>query len=202
MLSHSVRPVAAVLAATSTVGCSKDNMVESADVVCAAGEYSCQVRTLRICNDSRTGWIEVDVCDEGTRCDVLEKTCVADAIGGTGGGGGGNSYDGQACNGKEKGVGTTLEVGSLPTCQSFPGLPPYSPHLSPIELAWSKVKALLRSAAARTYDDLGQRPRGCLAGSQPFRHPRMVPPLWLPSIRLKGALAWTILRSDSAGGTR
>ena len=33
-------------------------------------------------------------------------------------------------------------------------LPPYSPHLSPIELAWSKVKALLRSAAARTYESL------------------------------------------------
>jgi transposase len=33
-------------------------------------------------------------------------------------------------------------------------LPPYSPHLSPIELAWSKVKALLCSAAARTYEEL------------------------------------------------
>jgi len=33
-------------------------------------------------------------------------------------------------------------------------LPPYSPQLSPIQLAWSKVKACLRSAAARTYQDL------------------------------------------------
>ena len=33
-------------------------------------------------------------------------------------------------------------------------LPPYSPDLNPIELAWSKVKAILRSLAARTYEDL------------------------------------------------
>ena len=33
-------------------------------------------------------------------------------------------------------------------------LPPYSPDLNPIELAWSKVKTILRGHAARTYDDL------------------------------------------------
>jgi transposase len=33
-------------------------------------------------------------------------------------------------------------------------LPPYSPDLNPIELAWSKVKTLLRKAAARTVDAL------------------------------------------------
>ena len=33
-------------------------------------------------------------------------------------------------------------------------LPPYSPDLNPIELAFSKLKALLRKAAARTLDDL------------------------------------------------
>lgn len=33
-------------------------------------------------------------------------------------------------------------------------LPPYSPDFSPIELMWSKVKQLLRSAAARTVDAL------------------------------------------------
>src|SRR5439155_11350659 len=31
-------------------------------------------------------------------------------------------------------------------------LPPYSPDLNPIEMIWSKVKRLLRSAAARTVD--------------------------------------------------
>ena len=34
--------------------------------------------------------------------------------------------------------------------------PPYSPDLNPIEQAWSKLKALLRSAAARTRDALGR----------------------------------------------
>ena len=33
-------------------------------------------------------------------------------------------------------------------------LPPYSPDFSPIELAWSKVKALLRKAGARTVERL------------------------------------------------
>jgi transposase len=33
-------------------------------------------------------------------------------------------------------------------------LPPYSPDFNPIEMAFSKVKALLRKAAARAIDDL------------------------------------------------
>ncbi len=33
-------------------------------------------------------------------------------------------------------------------------LPPYSPDLSPIELCWSKLKQLLRSAKARTHEAL------------------------------------------------
>jgi len=33
-------------------------------------------------------------------------------------------------------------------------LPPYSPDFNPIELCWSKVKAALRAAKARTYDAL------------------------------------------------
>jgi transposase len=33
-------------------------------------------------------------------------------------------------------------------------LPPYSPDKNPIEMIWSKVKRLLRSAAARTVDEL------------------------------------------------
>lgn len=33
-------------------------------------------------------------------------------------------------------------------------LPPYSPDLNPIEMAFSKLKTLIRKAAARTYDDL------------------------------------------------
>jgi transposase len=33
-------------------------------------------------------------------------------------------------------------------------LPPYSPAVNPIELDWSKMKAMLRKIAAHTYDDL------------------------------------------------
>jgi transposase len=33
-------------------------------------------------------------------------------------------------------------------------LPPYSPDFNPIELAFSKFKALMRAAKARTLDDL------------------------------------------------
>jgi transposase len=33
-------------------------------------------------------------------------------------------------------------------------LPPYSPDLNPIELAWSKVKTILRRLKARTFPDL------------------------------------------------
>lgn len=33
-------------------------------------------------------------------------------------------------------------------------LPPYSPDFNPIEMIWSKLKRLLRSAAARTVDEL------------------------------------------------
>jgi len=33
-------------------------------------------------------------------------------------------------------------------------LPPYSPDLNPIEMAFSKLKTLLRKATARTYDEL------------------------------------------------
>jgi len=33
-------------------------------------------------------------------------------------------------------------------------LPPYSPDLNPIELAWSKIKAILRKLKARTHEEL------------------------------------------------
>ena len=35
-------------------------------------------------------------------------------------------------------------------------LPPYSPDLNPIEMLFAKLKALIRKAAARTYEDLWQ----------------------------------------------
>jgi len=35
-------------------------------------------------------------------------------------------------------------------------LPPYSPDLNPIEMCWSKFKAILRQMAARSYDALSE----------------------------------------------
>jgi len=41
-------------------------------------------------------------------------------------------------------------------------LPPYSPDFNPIEMAFSKLKALLRKAAARTIDELWSVVANCL----------------------------------------
>jgi len=41
-------------------------------------------------------------------------------------------------------------------------LPPYSPDFNPIEMAFSKLKALLRKAAARTVDELWSVIADCL----------------------------------------
>ena len=55
-------------------------------------------------------------------------------------------------------------------------LPPYSPDLNPVENMWSKVKAHLRAAAARTADALGAAIDAALAAVTPgdcagfFRH--------------------------------
>jgi transposase len=50
-------------------------------------------------------------------------------------------------------------------------LPPYSPDLNPIELAFSKLKWLLRSAAERTVDALWSR-LGKLLDQFPAQHCR------------------------------
>jgi transposase len=55
-------------------------------------------------------------------------------------------------------------------------LPPYSPDFNPIEMIWSKVKRLLRSAAARTIDTLHEAFGDAMAAITPkdiagcFRH--------------------------------
>jgi transposase len=46
-------------------------------------------------------------------------------------------------------------------------LPPYSPDFNPIEMAFSKLKALLRKAAARTVDDLWDAIANCLDAFTP-----------------------------------
>ena len=55
-------------------------------------------------------------------------------------------------------------------------LPPYSPDLNPIEKAWSKLKQLLRTAKARTFEALNQAITEALKAITPenavawFRH--------------------------------
>lgn len=46
-------------------------------------------------------------------------------------------------------------------------LPPYSPDFNPIEMAFSKLKALLRKAAARTIDELWSVVADCLTAFTP-----------------------------------
>jgi transposase len=45
--------------------------------------------------------------------------------------------------------------------------PPYSPDFKPIEMAFSKLKALLRKAAARTIDELWSVVAACLQAFKP-----------------------------------
>ena len=46
-------------------------------------------------------------------------------------------------------------------------LPPYSPDFNPIELAFSKIKALLKKAAARTLEDLWEAIRNAINAITP-----------------------------------
>lgn len=46
-------------------------------------------------------------------------------------------------------------------------LPPYSPDFNPIEMAFSKLKALLRKAAARTVDELWSAVTECTHAFKP-----------------------------------
>ncbi|MBE9606852.1 transposase [Acetobacteraceae bacterium H6797] len=46
-------------------------------------------------------------------------------------------------------------------------LPPYSPDFNPIEMTFSKLRALLRKAAARTADDSGPPLPNALTPSNP-----------------------------------
>jgi len=66
-------------------------------------------------------------------------------------------------------------------------LPPYSPDLNPIEMAWSKVKSILRSHAARTWDALVDRLRGVVS-NHPQRHRRLVPAVQVRPTAWKSAL--------------
>ncbi len=55
--------------------------------------------------------------------------------------------------------------GNSAVCVIF--LPPYSPDFNPIEMAFSKLKALLRKAAARSIDQLWSVVADCLQKFKP-----------------------------------
>lgn len=57
--------------------------------------------------------------------------------------------DNLATHKSPKAAATLRDIGAW-----FLFLPPYSPDLNPIEMAFSKIKTLVRKAAARTYDQL------------------------------------------------
>jgi len=46
-------------------------------------------------------------------------------------------------------------------------LPPYSPDFNPIECMWSKVKSLVRSASARSFETLVEAVAGAIAAVTP-----------------------------------
>lgn len=52
---------------------------------------------------------------------------------------------------KNSSIRNAIEAAGAELCY----LPPYSPDFNPIENAFAKLKAILRKAAARTLDDLG-----------------------------------------------
>ena len=99
----------------------------------------------------------------GLRCDGITATWVLDG-----------AMDGQAfLTYVEKVLVPTLEPGDIVVMDNLPAhklegvrtliqaanatllyLPPYSPDLNPIEMAFAKLKALLRKAAKRTRNDL------------------------------------------------
>ena len=64
---------------------------------------------------------------------------------------------------KVKGVREAIESADA----SLAYLPPYSPDLNPIEKAFSKIKAILRKAAARTLQDLWAAIADALAAFKP-----------------------------------
>jgi transposase len=64
---------------------------------------------------------------------------------------------------KSTGVRTAIEAAGA----SLRHLPPYSPDFNPIEQAFSKLKALLRKAAARTIPDLWQVIRNAIPQFKP-----------------------------------
>jgi transposase len=49
---------------------------------------------------------------------------------------------------------SALMIGSDSVLVQIDNLPPYSPDLNPIEMAFSKLKAHLRRAGARTFDQM------------------------------------------------
>lgn len=89
-------------------------------------------------------------------------------------------------------------------------LPPSSPHLDPIEMAFSKLKTLVRNAAARTYQALRQQvgavcdlfqPKECrncfiAAGYGANRRRHALGPVEIQRELMRGATAWIMALNE------
>ena len=74
-------------------------------------------------------------------------------------------------------------------------LPPYSPHLNPIEPAWSKFQPFLRAAKARSQEALDQAVTEALQTITPGQCCRMLPTLRLLGYNIHGvALVYSLGR--------
>jgi transposase len=72
-------------------------------------------------------------------------------------------------------------------------LPPYSPDLNPIELVFAKLKAFLRAARPRTFDQVCALIAAALERFHVRRMSQFRPPLRLSGCHsvMKNALSWT-----------
>ena len=98
----------------------------------------------------------------------------------------------------EQMLGPTLNIGDIIVMDNLPAhkpdavrvaieaagaelryLPPYSPDLNPIEMAFSKVKAWLKKAAARNLEDLWAAIAAALPRICPARLSKLLPRRWI-----------------------
>lgn len=67
-----------VAVATSALGCGDVNVPEGSPV-CVSGQHKCSGVSLLACNDSQSGYVHVQDCNVGQRCDAVKGVCVSDS---------------------------------------------------------------------------------------------------------------------------